>query len=194
MTIATSLAPGAKIDDQMQAKMQDTHRDKLAKMATGDESAFRDLFSWASPKFVCSVGSREFCDMQTQLFMEEARQQLLFPQIRSYLKLYTTIGLDKISRFNDMDEEQFSAQLVSMKHKAQGELATYRRMDWTMSGDASLLEGKPALALDFNYFVEDNIVVIDEADAREQQGFEKYFMSQIAKCENVASQVKEVAM
>ena len=48
----------------MQAKMQDTHRDKLAKMATGDESAFRDLFSWASPKFVCSVGSREFCDMQ----------------------------------------------------------------------------------------------------------------------------------
>ncbi|CAM9671283.1 unnamed protein product [Ascophyllum nodosum] len=187
MTIATSLAPGAKIDDQMQAKMQDTHRDKLAKMATGDESAFRDLFSWASPKFVCSVGSREFCDMQTQLFMEEVRQQLLFPQIRSYLKLYTTIGLDKISRFNDMDEEQFSAQLVSMKHKL-------TQMDWTMSGDASLLEGKPALALDFNYFVEDNIVVIDEADAREQQGFEKYFMSQIAKCENVASQVKEVAM
>ena len=40
-----------------------------------------------------------------------------------------------------------------------------------MSGDASLLEGKPALALDFNYFVEDNIVVIDEADAREQQGY-----------------------
>lgn len=54
---------------------------------------------------------------QTQLFMEEVRQQLLFPQIRSYLKLYTTIGLDKIARFNDMDEEQFSAQLVAMKHK-----------------------------------------------------------------------------
>lgn len=49
--------------------------------------------------------------------MEEVRQQLLFPQIRSYLKLYTTIGLDKIARFNDMDEEQFSAQLVAMKHK-----------------------------------------------------------------------------
>ncbi|CAN0561971.1 unnamed protein product, partial [Ectocarpus sp. 12 AP-2014] len=64
MAIATSLAPGAKIDEQMQSKMQDTHRDKLAKMAKGDDQAFRDLFSWASPKFVSSVGSREFYDMQ----------------------------------------------------------------------------------------------------------------------------------
>lgn len=48
----------------MQSKMQDTHRDKLAKMAKGDDQAFRDLFSWASPKFVCSVGSREFYEMQ----------------------------------------------------------------------------------------------------------------------------------
>ena len=33
-----------------------------------------------------------------------------------------------------------------------------------------MLEGKPGFALDFNFFVEDNTVVIDEADAREQQG------------------------
>ncbi|CAM9808200.1 unnamed protein product [Ectocarpus sp. 4 AP-2014] len=171
----------------MQSKMQDTHRDKLAKMAKGDDQAFRDLFSWASPKFVSSVGSREFYDMQTQLFMEEVKQQILFPQIRSYLKLYTTIGLEKIARFNDLDEEQFSAQLVSMKHKL-------TQMDWGMSGDTSLLEGKPGFAMDFNFFVEDNTVVIDEADAREQQGYEKYFMSQIAKCENVTSQVAQVAM
>eukprot|EP00903_Cladosiphon_okamuranus_P012323 g11554.t2 len=187
MAIATSLAPGAKVDEQMQSKMQDTHRDKLAKMAAGDEQAFRDLFSWASPKFVCSVGSREFYDLQTQLFMEEVKQQILFPQIRSYLKLYTTIGLEKIARFNDLNEEQFSAQLVSMKHKL-------TQMDWGMSGETSLLDGKPGFAMDFNYFVEDNTVVIDEADVREQQGYEKYFMSQIAKCENVTSQVSQVAM
>ncbi|CAM9733349.1 unnamed protein product, partial [Hapterophycus canaliculatus] len=71
MAIATSLAPGAKVDEQMQSKMQDTHRDKMSKMAKGDEQAFRDLFSWASPKFVCSVGSREFYDLQArQLCMD----------------------------------------------------------------------------------------------------------------------------
>ncbi|CAN0570764.1 unnamed protein product, partial [Ectocarpus sp. 12 AP-2014] len=94
---------------------------------------------------------------QTQLFMEEVKQQILFPQIRSYLKLYTTIGLEKIARFNDLDEEQFSAQLVSMKHKL-------TQMDWGMSGETSLLEGKPGFAMDFNFFVEDKTVVIDEAD------------------------------
>ena len=39
-----------------------------------------------------------------------------------------------------------------------------------MSGETSLLEGKPGFAMDFNFFVEDNTVVIDEADVREQQG------------------------
>lgn len=45
------------------------------------------------------------------------------------------------------------------------------KMDWGMSGDTSLLDGKPGFALDFNFFVEDNTVVIDEADVREQQGW-----------------------
>lgn len=44
------------------------------------------------------------------------------------------------------------------------------KMDWGMSGETSLLEGKPGFAMDFNFFVEDNTVVIDEADVREQQG------------------------
>lgn len=45
-----------------------------------------------------------------------------------------------------------------------------KKMDWGMSGETSLLEGKPGFAMDFNFFVEDNTVVIDEADVREQQG------------------------
>lgn len=45
------------------------------------------------------------------------------------------------------------------------------QVDWGMSGDTSLLEGKPGFALDFNFFVEDGTVVMDEADAREQQGW-----------------------
>ncbi|CAN0411130.1 unnamed protein product [Discosporangium mesarthrocarpum] len=143
--------------------MKDKHRDKLAKMGAGEEAAFRDLFVWAAPKFVSSFNSREFLEMQISLFTEEVRQQILFPQIRSYLKLYTTIGLEKIARFNAMSEEDFSAQLVSMKHKL-------TQVEWGMSSDVSLLEGKTGLALDFNYFIEDDTVVIDEVAAREQQG------------------------
>ncbi|CAM9792255.1 unnamed protein product [Choristocarpus tenellus] len=187
LAIATSLAPGVVIDEQMAASMKEKHRDKLAKMGGGEESAFRDLFIWAAPKFVSSFNSRDFLEMQISLFCEEVRQQLLFPQIQSYLKLYTTIGLDKIARFNGIPEDDFSAQLVSMKHKL-------TQVEWGMSGDQSLLEGKTGLALDFNFFIEDNTVVIDEAVAREQQGYEKYFMAQISKCENITGQIARIKM
>ena len=49
-----------------------------------------------------------------------------------------------------------------------------------MSGEASLLEGKPGFAMDFNFFVEDNTVVIDEADVREQQGCVPLFSNMLA--------------
>lgn len=48
---------------------------------------------------------------------------------------------------------------------------TCHKIDWGMSGESSLLEGKPGFAMDFNFFVEDKTVVIDEADVREQQGY-----------------------
>ena len=73
---------GALCVFQMQAKMQDSHREKLAKMGSGDESAFRDLFSWAAPKFVCPFGSREFCDLQVSRFC-----RLLLPRVVRFLGL-----------------------------------------------------------------------------------------------------------
>jgi RNA polymerase I-associated factor PAF67 len=38
-------------------------------------------------------------------------------QVRSYLKLYTTISVEKIARFNGMDTATFLATIVSMKYK-----------------------------------------------------------------------------
>ena len=64
-------------------------------------------------------------------------------------------------------------------------------MDWGMSGETSLLEGKPGFALDFNFFVEDDTVVIDEADAREQQGCvrSKWSLEAIQNSKRAASRV-----
>ncbi|CAM9193479.1 unnamed protein product, partial [Phaeothamnion confervicola] len=176
LAIATTLAPGLRLDEQIAQTMREANRDKLAKMAEGDEAPFRELFSWAAPKFVLH-------EQQVRLFVEDVRQQLAFPQIRSYLKLYTTIGLEKMARFNGMDERAFQAALVSMKHKL-------TQQEWAMSPEMGPLGGKPALALDFNYYVEGDMIHIDEA-AKEQR-FERFFMSQISKCDNIAQQAARV--
>ena len=49
--------------------------------------------------------------------MEEVQQQLMLPTIRSYLKLYTTMPLDKMAGFMDMSDEDFRNHLLAFKHK-----------------------------------------------------------------------------
>ena len=49
--------------------------------------------------------------------MEEVQQQLMLPTIRSYLKLYTTMPLDKMAGFMEMSVEEFRNHLLAFKHK-----------------------------------------------------------------------------
>ena len=55
--------------------------------------------------------------MQLKVFMEEVQQQLMLPTIRSYLKLYTTMPLDKMAGFMEMSVEEFRNHLLAFKHK-----------------------------------------------------------------------------
>ena len=55
--------------------------------------------------------------LQLKVFMEEVQQQLMLPTIRSYLKLYTTMPLDKMAGFMEMPVEEFRNHLLAFKHK-----------------------------------------------------------------------------
>merc|ERR1711962_523941 len=55
--------------------------------------------------------------LQLKVFMDEVQQQLMLPTIRSYLKLYTTMPLDKMAGFMEMPPEEFRNHLLAFKHK-----------------------------------------------------------------------------
>ena len=55
--------------------------------------------------------------LQLKVFMDEVQQQLMLPTIRSYLKLYTTMPLDKMAGFMEMPAEGFRNHLLAFKHK-----------------------------------------------------------------------------
>ena len=55
--------------------------------------------------------------LQLKVFMDEVQQQLMLPTIRSYLKLYTTMPLDKMTGFMEMPAEEFRNHLLAFKHK-----------------------------------------------------------------------------
>ena len=56
-------------------------------------------------------------DTQVNVFMTEVLQCLNVLKIRSYLKLYTSIDISKLARFNELSEDALVAQLLSYKHK-----------------------------------------------------------------------------
>ena len=55
--------------------------------------------------------------LQLKVFMEEVQQQKVLPTIRSYLKLYTTMPLDKMAGFMELQPEDFRDNLLAFKHK-----------------------------------------------------------------------------
>ena len=52
-------------------------------------------------------------ELQIRLFLKDVSQQLVLPTIRSYLKLYSTIPVAKLSRYLEVEEEVLRSYLYS---------------------------------------------------------------------------------
>ncbi|GFG36307.1 hypothetical protein Cfor_00835 [Coptotermes formosanus] len=144
------------IDESIhQALREKNYHEKMYKMQYGELSEFESCFLFACPKFLSpapppldATGDydyvKEAIKHQTQVFMDEVRQQKMLPTIRSYLKLYTTLPLSKLATFmgqGSQDEnrdlkkeiEALIIHLLCFKHKM-------KNVVWTKG--TSGLEGK----------------------------------------------------
>eukprot|EP00980_Cylindrotheca_fusiformis_P002770 scaffold658_cov91-Cylindrotheca_fusiformis.AAC.3 len=143
----------------------------------GDYKKYTDLFLFCAPKFVSPVipdftqkrsSTTSFTEnvhrFQIRLLEQELACQSSFRELRSYLKLYTSIGVSKLISFGN-DEQS----LVSLKLK----LRQLESDNNTPSYSKATLKS----ALDIHYYLEnDEIIHIDEAE--KQRRFENYFMRQ----------------
>merc|ERR1711974_454001 len=109
LAIAVSLSPQQHTDDHLLATLRDKFSDRLSRMQSNslDVSAYEELFSFACPKFIspsppnyddlpANHNPQEAYRQQLKLFLSCVEQQKTLPTIRSFLKLYTTIGLPKL--------------------------------------------------------------------------------------------------
>ncbi|CAH2981216.1 unnamed protein product [Chilo suppressalis] len=97
------------VDESIQQVLREkNYHEKMYKMQYGDLGEFESCFTFACPKFLSpcpppiepgSNYGRDAVKHQTQVFMDEVRQQKMLPTIRSYLKLYTTLPLAKLAAF-----------------------------------------------------------------------------------------------
>ncbi|KAJ3296841.1 Eukaryotic translation initiation factor 3 subunit L [Blyttiomyces sp. JEL0837] len=180
LVMCVALSP-QRIDENVHTLMREKYGDHLLKMQKeGEESlaVFEELFLFACPKFISPAQPRYEVaanlahaptQHQLRIFLNEFRQQVLVGTIRSYLKLYTTLRIDKLATFLDKSPEKLRTELLVYKHKT-------RQRRWE-SGSVS--EGEYASASDIDFYVKQDMIHIAESKVGRRVG--DWFIRHIAK-------------
>jgi len=192
LAITLSLSPQHTVDDNLQATLREKFGERMARMQANnmDLGAYEDLFCFACPKFVspappryddlpANYNAQEAYRLQLRLFLQEVSQQKLLPTIRSFLKLYTTIGIPKLAALLEADEATFREHLQCLKHKSHS-------LVWT-GGEP--LSGQYASCADVEFYVDDEMAhVADFSTTRRHMDF---FVKQINKLEEIICNIKQ---
>ncbi|CAD6888298.1 unnamed protein product [Tilletia laevis] len=178
LAMCCALCP-TRLDENVQSALRDKYGEQFNKMSRGDDGAlpaFEELFLYACPKFITSTGppyhdsealssfketsSVDPAQHQLKLFLSDVRGQLTNSNIRSFLRLYTTLGTDKLASFLEIDEEELVEMMMVMKRST-------RSLKWVEGG---LLEGEVVNTSDLDFVIDTNMVHIAESRVGRRYG------------------------
>jgi len=188
LAIAISLCP-QRIDENIHSALRDRYFDKMNRLQRGDEICFKELFCVACPKFISPAPSFGHQDdsshsgispeTQHQLnifFLDEVRQQIFIPTLRSYLKLYTTINISKLAHFLELDQESLRTQLMCVKHKTRNLVG---------NGSTSVSNWNSP---DVDFYVDQAMIHI--ANTKVTRRYSDYFIKHIVKFQEIISELE----
>lgn len=194
LTICLVLHP-QRIDESVLSTLKEKYGDKLLRMQRGEIQEFENCFSFACPKFLSPIPPpfdvaavvnspnyhKEPFVAQLKVFLDEVRQQLMLPTIRSYLKLYTTMPISKLAAFLDMKEPVFVNHLLCFKHKM-------KNMVWTKG--TSGLEGEFQSGSEVDFFIDKDMIHI--ADTKVARRYGDFFIRQIHKFDELYQVINQL--
>lgn len=173
--ILTQVCPSHGLPDSVLRAIREKFGSKLE-----TASSYEEWF--ACPKFVSSDPSNNVYRQQVATFLKEMESQPACKKMRSYLKLYSSLPVEKLAKFYDLDTEDFLPVLLSFK--------TRMRQLERSEGD-NYIEGSWKTALDIHFYLEGDKVHIDEAE--KQRRFENYFVTQIAQNADIRLDVEAIS-
>jgi len=178
LAIAITISP-QRIDESVQQSLLEICGDKMTKMQKGEIGLFQELFSYGCPKFVnpttpdysklTEESLNEPYKLQCKIFVAELEQSLKLPLIRSYLKLYQTMPIEKLAAFCELTVEEFRIHLHQYKHKG-------NQKTWT---DGTALDGERVPTVDVDFYLDNGMIHI--ADVKVARNFGQFFIASIHK-------------
>lgn len=141
-----------RLDDTIHAALREKYGEDLNRLQRGGPDSlplFESLFKASCPKFI-SPTPPDFdtpevnvdpIDHHLAIFMEEVKNNMWSPTVKSYLKLYSTMDLNKLAGFLEVKPEELRNWLLVNKQRA-------RQIRWSEGG---LLEGDIVNSADLDY-------------------------------------------
>lgn len=182
LAIALNFYP-MRIDDSINSYLKEKYTERLLKLQRGDRDELVNMFHYACPKFLSPVPPNfegvtdqylmEPYNQQLKVFIDEVQQQFHISDIRSFLKLYTTLPIAKLASFINKTPEELKAILLCFKHK----------MSNIESDQATTEEFRSSSEVDF--YIHNEMVHI--ADTKVATRFSDFFIRQIHKLNEVHS-------
>jgi len=196
LAVALSLCP-MQIDASVADKLHELHGEQMLSMSRGDESTYRELLQKSLPvnlspsppdydevdeDGVKRDQSKDATKAQTEMFLGEVKQHGPLPMIRSYLKLYSSVGIKKLSDFCRMDTEEFRTRLLALKHKS--------RMTTWKSGPA--ISGDDQQCGDVEFYIKDDVIHVSEPlmSRREARDTGDFFLRHIDRLQGIIDEPK----
>lgn len=182
LAICVSLCP-QRVEDSVAVTLKEKQGERIEQVSQGEnfDRNFEEWFSYSCPKFISptidfNISSnlhKEPFKFQLNLFLREAKQQMLIPTIRSYLKLYTSMDVKKLANFLNITEDELRTALLCYKHKT-------RQKKWE-SGSAFL--GNYSSLSDINFYLKENMIHVTETKFARRYG--DFFIRHISKFDDL---------
>jgi len=155
-----------RLDDTVHTALKEKYGEQFTRMQRGGPEAlplFEELFRASAPKFI-SPTPPDFdnpqhnvdpTEHQLAIFMEEVKNNMWTPMVRSYLKLYTTMDVKKLAGFLEVDAETLRAWLLVNKQRS-------RQVRHT-GAEGGLLDGEVVNSSDLDYAMQGDLIHVSEA-------------------------------
>eukprot|EP01026_Neomeris_dumetosa_P061716 TRINITY_DN5827_c0_g1_i3.p1 TRINITY_DN5827_c0_g1~~TRINITY_DN5827_c0_g1_i3.p1 ORF type:complete len:543 (-),score=59.76 TRINITY_DN5827_c0_g1_i3:216-1787(-) len=128
ITVAVCPATQRILDDNVHTALREKHGQDITKMTRSDLEVFESLFSKGCPKFVTPYPPEydnphvnfniKAYETQLHLFLQEIQQQARLPDLKQYLKLYSSIPLKKLANIMEIGVEELRTLLLCLKLKS----------------------------------------------------------------------------
>ncbi|XP_022664137.1 eukaryotic translation initiation factor 3 subunit L-like [Varroa jacobsoni] len=203
-----------RMDESVLQQLKLKHSENMMKMSQGDLDTFERQFCAGCPRFLSPVSpftydiqnmkheeiealSAQPQQQQWRAFRGEVVAQMNIPNMRSFLKLYTTMPVEKLTKFVSpplslIEEGKACSEQDLLKHSHRQLMCFKHLMSNVVCTGGGSLDGEFQTGSDMDFFIDKDMIHI--ADTKLARKYGEFFAKQYNRFEEWYETVKKLQL